>query len=59
MDNHVLHSRMFDKLVHNKEQFIKVPKSLEFVFNESYELLGDSDGSDIWFNAVRENGWLS
>ena len=67
MDKDKVHSRLFDKLVHNKNQFIKygmirdniVPKSLEFVFNEPYELLGDVIATDPWFELIRKNGWLT
>ena len=67
MDKNKVHSRLFDKMVHNKNQFIKygmirdniVPKSLEFVFNEPYELLGDVAATDPWFTLIRKNGWLT
>jgi hypothetical protein len=36
-----------------------VPKSLEFVFNEPYELLGDVDATDPWFALIRKNGRLT
>lgn len=66
MDKQEVHDKLFDKLVHNKNQFIKygtlrekmVPPALEFVFNEPYELLGDTHAVSGWLKLVRENGWL-
>lgn len=66
MDKNEIHSRIFDKLVHNKKQFIKysslrekmVPSSLEFMFNPPYELLGDTHAIASWLGMVRMNGWL-
>jgi hypothetical protein len=66
MDKNELHRRLFDKLVHNKNQFIKygllrdkiVPNALEFMLNEPYELLGDVDASSSWLEVVNKNGWI-
>ena len=67
MDKDLVHTMLNDKLVHNKKQFFKygtnrdkmVPASLEFVFNEPYELLGDIDATNSWFDLIRKNGWLT
>jgi hypothetical protein len=66
MNKNDVHARLFDKMVHNKNQFINygkirdnmVPKSLEFIFNEPYELLGDTWATDYWFDFIRKHGWL-
>lgn len=66
MDKNDVHTRLFDKIVHNKNQFIEygtirdniVPKSLEFIFNEPYELLGEVWAAKYWFEFVRKRGWL-
>ena len=67
MDKNELHRRLFDKLVHNKNQFIKygllrdkiVPNALEFMLNEPCELLGDvMVSTPSWFELLRRNGWI-
>jgi hypothetical protein len=66
MDKNEVHRKLFDKLVHNKNQFIKyglnrsniVSKSLEFVFNEPYIILGDEIATELWFKMIRKRGWL-
>jgi hypothetical protein len=66
MNKNDVHVRLFDKMVHNKNQFINygtvrdniVPKSLEFIFNEPYELLGDVWATEYWFKFIRKNGWI-
>lgn len=66
MDKNEVHARLFDTLVHNKNQFIKygllrdkmVPNALEFMLNEPSELLGDTFAATSWFSIIRRNGWL-
>lgn len=66
IDKNEAHARIFDKLVHNKNQYIKygtlrekmVPHAIEFMLNEPYELLGDVHAVDSWLTLVRKNGWL-
>ena len=66
MDKNEVHTRLFDQLVHNKNQFIEygtirdniVPKSLEFIFNEPYELLGEVFAAKFWFELICKRGWL-
>ena len=66
IDKNKVHATLFDKMVHNKNQFIKygfnrskmVSKSLEFVFNEPYVLIGDTIAAELWFDMVRKRGWL-
>lgn len=67
MNKNDVHARLLDTLVYNKNQFTNygtlrekiVPNALEFVFNEPYELLGDVDVTNNWFDLVRKNGWLT
>lgn len=66
MNKNDVHSRLLDKMVHNKNQFSNygtgydnmVPKSLKFVFTEPYELLGDVEATVYWFDFIRKHGWL-
>ena len=67
MNKNDVHARLFDTLVHNKNQFINygtlrekiVPNALEFILNEPCELLGDTTVSiPSWFELIRKNGWI-
>jgi hypothetical protein len=67
LDKDEIHSKIFDKLVHNKNQYTKygtmrnkmVPKYLEAILSEPYELLGDINEIDYWLTLVRKNGWIT
>lgn len=67
MNKNDVHARLFDTLVHNKNQFINygtlrekmVPNALEFILNEPCELLGDTIASTpSWFELISKNGWI-
>lgn len=67
LDKNEVHSRLFDKLVYNKNQLCNysqmkekmVPKSLEFVFSEPYEFLGDAYATEKWLKLVSDNSWTT
>jgi hypothetical protein len=67
MNKNDVHARLFDTLVHNKNQFINygtlrekmVPNALEFMLNEPCELLGDvMVSTPSWLELIRRNGWM-